>query len=146
MSRLSLWLVAASGAEQRKGYDPRWKGKLFLVNNDAPPGDNQTCNLQRATWGTDWESGVKGGGCLPQNRSRGVPAVAQRVTNLTSTHEDAGWIPSPTQWVRDLALLWLWRRPAAAALIRFLAWEFPYAMGAALKNKGKTKQNKKQTR
>ena len=33
----------------------------------------------------------------------------------------------------DLALLWLWCRPAATALIRPLAWEPPYAMGAALK-------------
>ena len=41
----------------------------------------------------------------------------------------------------DLALLWLWCRPAAAVLIRSLAWELPYAVGAALKNK--TKQNKK---
>ena len=31
----------------------------------------------------------------------------------------------------DLALLWLWRRPAAAAQIQPLAWELPYAMGAA---------------
>ena len=33
----------------------------------------------------------------------------------------------------DPALLWLWCRPAAAALIRPLAWEPPYAMGAAPK-------------
>ena len=32
----------------------------------------------------------------------------------------------------DPALLWLWRRPVAMALIRPLAWESPYAMGAAL--------------
>ena len=31
--------------------------------------------------------------------------------------------------------LWLWRRPAAVALIRPLAWEPPYAMCAALKSK-----------
>ena len=42
----------------------------------------------------------------------------------------------------DLALLWLWHRPAAIAPIRPLAWEFPYAVGAALKRQ-KTKQNKK---
>ena len=39
----------------------------------------------------------------------------------------------------DLAWLWLWRRPAAVALIPPLAWEPPYALGAALV---KTKQNK----
>ena len=33
----------------------------------------------------------------------------------------------------DLALLWLWHRPAVVALIRPLAWEPPYASGAALK-------------
>ena len=37
----------------------------------------------------------------------------------------------------DLALLWPWLRPAATAPIRLLAWEPPYAAGAALK---KTKQ------
>ena len=42
----------------------------------------------------------------------------------------------------DLAWLWLWRRPAAAALIGPLAWEPPYAMGVALKTKNKTKQNR----
>ena len=35
------------------------------------------------------------------------------------------------------ALLWLWCRPAAAALIQTLAWELPYVMGAALKSKNK---------
>ena len=33
------------------------------------------------------------------------------------------------------ALLWLWCRPAAVALIRPLAREPPYAVGAALKSK-----------
>ena len=37
----------------------------------------------------------------------------------------------------DPALLWLWCRPAAVALIRPLAWEPPYAMSAALKTKKK---------
>ena len=32
-------------------------------------------------------------------------------------------------------LLWLWRRLVAAAQIRPLAWELPYAMGAAFKKK-----------
>ena len=39
----------------------------------------------------------------------------------------------------DLVLLSLWRRPAAITLIRPLAWELPYAMGAALKCKKKQK-------
>ena len=39
----------------------------------------------------------------------------------------------------DLAWLWLWRRPAAVVLIRPLAWEPPYATGAALKSKKKKK-------
>ena len=37
----------------------------------------------------------------------------------------------------DPALLWLWCRLAVVALIRPLAWEPPYAMGAALKRKKK---------
>jgi len=40
----------------------------------------------------------------------------------------------------DLALLWLWCRPVATALIRLLVWEPPYATGAALE---KTKRQKK---
>jgi len=43
----------------------------------------------------------------------------------------------------DLALLWLWCRLAATAPIRPLAWEPPYAVGAALKRqKTKKKQEK----
>ena len=37
-----------------------------------------------------------------------------------------------------LALLWLWHRPAAVALIRPLAWEPPYVVGAALKIQKRT--------
>ena len=43
----------------------------------------------------------------------------------------------------DLMLLWLWGRPAAAALIGPLAWEPPYATGVALKWKKKKKRMKK---
>ena len=42
----------------------------------------------------------------------------------------------------DPVWLWLWCRPAAAALIHSLAWEFPYAMGAALKRPKKKKKFK----
>ena len=42
----------------------------------------------------------------------------------------------------DLALLWPWRRPVATVLIHPLAWEPPYATGAALKRqKEKKKKN-----
>ena len=44
----------------------------------------------------------------------------------------------------DSALLWLWCRPAATALIRPLAWETPYAMGAAPKRQKKKKKKKGQ--
>jgi len=43
----------------------------------------------------------------------------------------------------DLVLLWLWRRPAATALIPPpLAWESPYATSAPIKRKEKKKRNK----
>ena len=41
-------------------------------------------------------------------------------------------------------LLWLWHRLAATALIQPLAWELPYAVGAALeKTKKKEKEKEK---
>ena len=43
----------------------------------------------------------------------------------------------------DPELLWLWCRLAAAALIRPLAWEIPYAASVALKRQ-KQKQTKVQ--
>ena len=49
--------------------------------------------------------------------SLGVPAVAQQVKNQTSIPEDTGSIPGLTQWVKDLALPWLWCRLAAAGPI-----------------------------
>ena len=43
----------------------------------------------------------------------------------------------------DPTLLWLWRRPAATALIRPLAWEPPYATGAAQEMAKKDQKKKK---
>ena len=72
---------------------------------------------------------------------------------MAGTHEDASqvdpWPHSVSQGPgvavscgvgrrcsSDLVLLWLWCRPAAVALTRPLAWDLPYAVGAALKKGG----------
>ena len=76
-------------------------------------------------------------------------------TNPTRNHEVVGLTPGLAQWVKDLALpvscgvgyrrcsdpalLWLWHRPAVTAPIGPLAWELPYAVGAALEKPKKKK-------
>ena len=79
-------------------------------------------------------------------------------TNLMRNQEVAGSIPGLAQWVKgsgdamscgvghrhssNLALLWLWHKPAATAPIRPLAWEPPYAAGVALKGQKTTTTTK----
>ena len=43
----------------------------------------------------------------------------------------------------DLVLLWLWRRPVAAALFKPLACEPPYAVGVAFEKEKRQKEKKK---
>ena len=47
----------------------------------------------------------------------GVSIVAQEVKNPSSIHENSGFIPGLAQGDQDPALLWLWCRTAAVALI-----------------------------
>ena len=46
----------------------------------------------------------------------------------------------------DPTLLWLWHRPAATVSIGPLAWEPPYATGAALKDRKTKKKEEEEER
>ena len=72
-------------------------------------------------------------------------------TNPTRSHEIEGFLPGLDQWIKDPVflcamdptLLWLWCRPMATAPIRPLAWEPPYAAGAAQEMAKKKKKKDK---
>ena len=61
--------------------------------------------------------------------------MVQGVKNLTAVTQVMGSIPSLLQWVKGsgiaAAVAWV----TAAAQIQSLAWEIPYAAGAAIKKK-----------
>ena len=78
-----------------------------------------------------------------------------RLRTRHSVHEDVGSIPEASgiaasfgvghRYGLNPVLLWLWRRPAAAAPIRPLAWEFLYATDVALKRKKEKRKVHKYT-
>ena len=75
--------------------------------------------------------------------------MAQQLANLTSVLENMGLTPGLAQWVKDPAFAVscpeLWGRAAATAAVRPIAWELPYAVGAALKKRQKKKVKKVST-
>ena len=92
----------------------------------------------------------------------GVPAVAQRVKNIVSVRMRVQTLALISglgircccscrvnrRCSSDRALLWLWCRPAAAAPIRLLAWELPYAAAicrsyAAIKREEEKREREK---
>ena len=86
----------------------------------------------------------------------GVPVVAQWLANRLGTLRFDPW-PCSVGWGSSIAiscgvgcrlgsdpvLLWFWHRPVATAPIGPLAWEPPYATGAAQEKVKRPKKKKK---
>ena len=81
---------------------------------------------------------------VPHFKKTGSSLCGSAVTNLTSIHENQSSIPGLAQWAKDPASCGvgrrcssdpalLWPRPATAAPIQPLAWEFPYVEGCSAK-------------
>ena len=82
-----------------------------------------------------------------RNTLPGSSCCGSVVMNPNSIHEDLDSIPGHTQWVKDPALLWLWCRQAATALIRPLDRAPPSAACVVLKSKlSKQTEKHKQSR
>ena len=106
-------------------------GKYFIERRHLPLFSKQTCRNRR-------QKIIH----IKKRIQLGVPIVAQWLTNPTWNCEAVGLIPGLAQRVKDPVLLWLWCRLVATAPIRPLAWECPYAAGAAQELAKKTNKIK----
>ena len=94
---------------------------------------------------------------LQQNKSKGVPVVAQQVKNLTQCPQRCRFDPWPRsvgygsnvatsysighRCGSDLALPWLWHRPEVAVPIQLLVWKLYMPQVSPSKEKKKKKEN-----
>ena len=111
---LSHWLGVGRGLLLRVLTILQCLGQSHTIKNDLTHNADDSTSAETypllictsvilgPMWGWNFKrSGSKG---------RGVPIVAQWLTNLTRNHEVVGLIPGLAQWVEDLALPWVWCR------------------------------------